>query len=62
MMPATDTKTEFPTIDRESVPAPVEYDVAKTIFDSIRRHFEQPGVQERYEKWKEREKTQTQEV
>lgn len=55
-MPIADKRIEYPTIKPESVPEPVEYDVAKAVYRGILAYFEQPEVKERFERWREERK------
>lgn len=51
-MPASVKRIDYPRIKPESVPELVEYDVAKTVYRGILDYFAQPGVQERFERWR----------
>ena len=51
-MQAAIAKPTYPTFNRDNVPASDEYLIAKETLMAVRRFFEQPGVQERFEAWK----------
>ena len=60
-MSAAAVKKELPVLNPESIPASAQYEIAKATFKAIRRYFEQPGVQGRFEAWKaEQERLKTQ--
>jgi len=57
-MLAACAQTSYPTFNRENVPASDEYLIAKETLMAVRRFFEQPGVQERFEAWKRQNEAQ----
>lgn len=51
-MSAGAVKKELPALNPERIPASAQYEIAKATFKAVRRYFEQPEVQERFEAWK----------
>lgn len=60
-MSTTAAQKKYPILKSERIPASAQYEIAKATFKAIRRYFEQPGVQGRFEAWKaEQERLKTQ--
>ena len=51
-MSAGAVKKELPALNPERIPASAQYEIAKATFKAVRRYFEQPEVQDRFEAWK----------
>lgn len=41
------------TIDTQQIPDHIRMDLLSIIYDATAAYFKQPGVEERYERWKE---------
>lgn len=50
-MPVDVRQTAYPTLNPDRIPESTKYEIAKATFQSVFRYFEQPGVQEKFEKW-----------
>lgn len=50
-MPVDVRQTAYPTLNPDRIPESTKYEIAKATFQSVFQYFEQPGVQEKFEKW-----------
>lgn len=50
-MSADVRQSVYPTLNPDRIPESAKYEIAKATFQSVCRYFEQPGVQEKFEKW-----------
>lgn len=51
-MPVDVRQTAYPTLNPDRIPESTKYEIARATFRAVCRYFEQPGVQEEFEKWR----------
>ena len=48
---------EMPVCDPSKIPAYAARDIGRTIYDAVVSAFQQPGVREDYQRWKDAQKS-----